>query len=327
MYLTHAEPFLWFLNQTSSPEEGQKSDDTRAQLLALTLSSNAYDLVLLTLEPKRPQHFGGWNKARRHLTICSGKCLSGDWDRGRFSYFTLYLQELGLPHPDHCYLDEEGALPTHRYIYSPITGKLDNWTRWKSVRAHRVPRGGNASTRINQLSVRDNHTYLCLVEYRSRRNLLYLIQKETRLQVHVKTQPAQYVSVYSLVIPLLILLLLLIVIVIIFITFRKKGGGSQQMDPTTALKRNDPGSSSIPGTDQAPQLTAPDQDSSILYAEIDSNRTGGKRFTNSLSEGPQPDSCTYASIVFDSNRKGGKILRVADSEETDVTYAAVVKTH
>ncbi|XP_072449557.1 uncharacterized protein [Chiloscyllium punctatum] len=147
------------------------------------------------------------------------------------------------------------------------------------------PEEGNASTRINQLSVRDNHTYLCLVEYRSRHNLLYLIQKETRLQVHVKTQPAQYVSVYSLVIPLLILLLLLIVIVIIFITFRKKGGGSQQMDPTTVLKRNDPGSSSIPGTDQAQQLTVPDQDSSILYAEIDSNRTGGKRFTNSLSEG------------------------------------------
>ncbi|XP_060698488.1 uncharacterized protein LOC132826527 isoform X2 [Hemiscyllium ocellatum] len=189
------------------------------------------------------------------------------------------------------------------------------------------PEEGNASTRIHQLSVRDNHTYLCLVEYRSRVNLLYLIQKETRLQVHVKTQPAQYVSVYSLVIPLLILLLLLIIIVIIFITFRKKGGGSQQMDLTAALKRNDPGSSSIPGTDQAQQLTVPDQDSSILYAEIDSNRTGGKRFTNSLSEDPQPDSCTYASIVFDSNRKGGKTLRVADSEETDVTYAAVVKTH
>ncbi|XP_060698504.1 sialic acid-binding Ig-like lectin 15 isoform X4 [Hemiscyllium ocellatum] len=153
------------------------------------------------------------------------------------------------------------------------------------------PEEGNASTRIHQLSVRDNHTYLCLVEYRSRVNLLYLIQKETRLQVH---------------------------------------GGSQQMDLTAALKRNDPGSSSIPGTDQAQQLTVPDQDSSILYAEIDSNRTGGKRFTNSLSEDPQPDSCTYASIVFDSNRKGGKTLRVADSEESesaDVTYAAVVKTH
>ncbi|XP_060678794.1 sialic acid-binding Ig-like lectin 15 [Hemiscyllium ocellatum] len=29
------------------------------------------------------------------------------------------------------------------------------------------PEEGNASTRINQLSVRDNHTYLCLVEYSS----------------------------------------------------------------------------------------------------------------------------------------------------------------
>ncbi|XP_072448658.1 junctional adhesion molecule-like [Chiloscyllium punctatum] len=46
------------------------------------------------------------------------------------------------------------------------------------------PGEGNASIRINQLRLRDNHTYLCLVEYRSRVNLLYLIQKETRLQVH-----------------------------------------------------------------------------------------------------------------------------------------------
>ncbi|XP_072448577.1 uncharacterized protein [Chiloscyllium punctatum] len=139
------------------------------------------------------------------------------------------------------------------------------------------PEEGNASTRINQLSVRDNHTYLCLVEYRSRHNLLYLIQKETRLQVHVKTQPAQYVSVYSLVIPLLILLLLLIVIVIIFITFRKKGGGSQQMDPTTVLKRNDPGSSSIPGTDQAQQLTVPDTVCTLTDRSLSTSETRMER--------------------------------------------------
>ncbi|XP_060698522.1 uncharacterized protein LOC132826572 isoform X2 [Hemiscyllium ocellatum] len=220
----------------------------------------------------------------------------------------------------------------YQHIVTFTAQSQGNWTTVHGGNRYELignPEEGNVSTRINQLSVRDNHTYLCLVEYRSEPDSQYLIQKETRLQVHVKTQPAQYVSVYSLVIPLLILLLLLIIsiIVIIFITFRKKGGGSQQMDLTTALERNDPGSSSIPGTDQAQQLTAPDQDSFILYAEIDSNRTGGKRFTNSLSEGPQPDSCTYASIVFDSNRQGDKTLRVADSEETDVTYAAVVKTH
>ncbi|XP_060678549.1 uncharacterized protein LOC132809452 isoform X4 [Hemiscyllium ocellatum] len=182
----------------------------------------------------------------------------------------------------------------YQHIVTFTAQSQGNWTTGHGGNRYELignPEEGNASTRINQLSVRDNHTYLCLVEYRSEHNLLYLIQKETRLQVH---------------------------------------GGSQQMDLTAALKRNDPGSSSIPGTDQAQQLTVPDQDSSILYAEIDSNRTGGKRFTNSLSEDPQPDSCTYASIVFDSNRKGGKTLRVADSEESesaDVTYAAVVKTH
>ncbi|XP_072449516.1 polymeric immunoglobulin receptor-like isoform X2 [Chiloscyllium punctatum] len=193
----------------------------------------------------------------------------------------------------------------YQHIVTFTAQSQGNWTTGHGGNRYELignPEEGNASTRINQLSVRDNHTYLCLVEYRSKHNLLYLIQKETQLQVHVKTQPAQYVSVYSLVIPLLILLLLLIVIVIIFITFRKKGGGSQQMDPTTVLKRNDPGSSSIPGTDQAQQLTAPDQDSSILYAEIDSNRTGGKRFTNSLSEGHQDNSRLCAKI--DSNRTG-----------------------
>ncbi|XP_060698505.1 uncharacterized protein LOC132826558 [Hemiscyllium ocellatum] len=128
------------------------------------------------------------------------------------------------------------------------------------------PEEGNASTRINQLSVRDNHTYLCLVEYRSRRNLLYLIQKETRLQVHVKrTEPT---TVYLPVIPML---LILPICVIIFINFRNKGGCSQQIKRTTPLKRNDPGSSSIPEPNQAQQPLAPgtgctrtDQSPSIL---------------------------------------------------------------
>ncbi|XP_048450937.1 sialic acid-binding Ig-like lectin 15 isoform X3 [Rhincodon typus] len=137
---------------------------------------------------------------------------------------------------------------------------------------------GNATTRINQLRVSDNHTYLCQVEYRSRQspseNSQHLIQKEICLQVH---------------------------------------GCSQQIKRPTPWKRNDPDSSSIPRTDQSQQPTAP----------------GGKRFTISASEDPQPDSCTYASIVFDSNRKvqGGQTFSVVDSGETDVTYAAIVKTY
>ncbi|XP_060690378.1 uncharacterized protein LOC132821685 [Hemiscyllium ocellatum] len=110
------------------------------------------------------------------------------------------------------------------------------------------PEEGNASTRINQLSVRDNHTYLCLVEYRSEPDYQYLIQKETRLQVHVnRTEPT---TVYLPVIPTL---LILPICFIIFINFSNKGGCSQQIKRTTPLKRNDPGSSSIPEPHQAQQ--------------------------------------------------------------------------
>ncbi|GCC20734.1 hypothetical protein chiPu_0019301 [Chiloscyllium punctatum] len=81
------------------------------------------------------------------------------------------------------------------------------------------PWEGNASLRINQLSVRDNHTYLCLVEYRSEPDSQYLIQKETRLMVHVR----RTVSTAMLVISLVSILLMLIII--IFVIFRKKEGG------------------------------------------------------------------------------------------------------
>uniref|UniRef100_UPI00398E9F79 sialic acid-binding Ig-like lectin 10 isoform X2 n=1 Tax=Pristiophorus japonicus TaxID=55135 RepID=UPI00398E9F79 len=56
------------------------------------------------------------------------------------------------------------------------------------------PKEGNASTRIKQLSVKDNHTYLCLVEYKGWDNYINLIQTETHLQlVHERsrTDPPQ----------------------------------------------------------------------------------------------------------------------------------------
>ncbi|XP_043576891.1 sialic acid-binding Ig-like lectin 15 isoform X1 [Chiloscyllium plagiosum] len=96
-----------------------------------------------------------------------------------------------------------------------------NWTTVHSGNRYELignPEEGNASTRINQLSVRDNHTYLCHVEYRSRLNSQYLIQKDTRLQVH---------------------------------------GFSQQIELITFSRRNDPGSSSTPETAQAQQPSDP----------------------------------------------------------------------
>ncbi|XP_067885265.1 uncharacterized protein [Heterodontus francisci] len=159
------------------------------------------------------------------------------------------------------------------------------------------PKEGNASTRINQLSVNDNHTYLCLVEYTSLDNYQYLIQTETQLQVVHEKPPAS--STILLVLLLLILLLILFILIIIFIIFRKKGGCSWLIGCIRCTKRKDPDSSSIAGTDQTHQQSAP----------------------------AQPDSCTYASIMTDSSKKvqGSKKPTVADSEE-NVTYAAVVTT-
>ncbi|XP_060703207.1 polymeric immunoglobulin receptor-like [Hemiscyllium ocellatum] len=77
----------------------------------------------------------------------------------------------------------------YQHIVTFTAQSQGNWTTGHGGNRYELignPEEGNASTRINQLRVRDNHTYLCLVEYRSRRNLLYLIQKETRLQVHGK---------------------------------------------------------------------------------------------------------------------------------------------
>ncbi|XP_067885263.1 junctional adhesion molecule-like isoform X2 [Heterodontus francisci] len=189
------------------------------------------------------------------------------------------------------------------------------------------PKEGNASTRINQLSVNDNHTYLCLVEYTSLDNYQHLIQTETQLQVVHEKPPAPSTNIYLLVILLLILLFILFILIIIFIIFRKKGGCSWLIGCIRCTKRKDPDSSGIAGTDQTHQQPAPAQDDSCTYAEIDTNRTGWKRFTISASEDPQPDSYIYANIVIDSSRKaqGSKKPTVADSEE-NVIYASVVTT-
>ncbi|XP_067885254.1 uncharacterized protein [Heterodontus francisci] len=193
------------------------------------------------------------------------------------------------------------------------------------------PNEGNASTRINQLSVNNNHTYLCLVEYTLRSNYQHLIQTETQLQVVHEKPPAPSTNIYLLVILLLILLLILFILIIIFIIFRKKGGCSWLIGCIRCTKRKDTGSSSIAGTDQTHQQSAPAQDDSCTYAELDSNRTAqddsctyAEIDTNRTA---QPDSCTYASIMTDSSKKvqGSKKPTVADSEE-NVIYAAVVTT-
>ncbi|XP_048381282.1 uncharacterized protein LOC125449501 isoform X2 [Stegostoma tigrinum] len=205
----------------------------------------------------------------------------------------------------------------YQHIITFTAQSQGNWTTGNGGNQYELigsPEEGNASTRINQLSVRDNHTFLCLVEYSSKPDSQYLIQKETRLLV-MPVRRIESINKNQLVIPLLSVLLIFFILIIVLIIFRKKGGYSQKIEQTTSLKRNDPGLSSIPRTDEAQQPPAPDQDGSSFYVEIDNNRTA------------QPDPCTYANIVFDSNKKAqdGKILSVTDSEE-NVTYAAIVNT-
>ncbi|XP_072373658.1 sialic acid-binding Ig-like lectin 12 isoform X2 [Scyliorhinus torazame] len=169
------------------------------------------------------------------------------------------------------------------------------------------PKEGNASIRIKQLTVNDSRSYLCLVEYTSGKpHYQYLIQTETRLQVKPEIPHNSPFKLSLLLIPLLILLLFLLVS---FIIFRKKRGHSWLIGCTRSSERKDCGLASTAGTDPAHQQSAP----------------GDKRFTINAPEDPQPDSCTYASVVIGSNREdqGGKRLRVADSEE-NVIYAAVV---
>ncbi|XP_060703232.1 uncharacterized protein LOC132829859 [Hemiscyllium ocellatum] len=99
------------------------------------------------------------------------------------------------------------------------------------------PDEGNASTRINQLSVRDNHTYLCLVEYRSKPDSQYLIQKETQLQIIPVKEPEPTIVICQLIISLLSLLFIFFILIIMFIIYRKKGGYTQKIEHTTSLKR------------------------------------------------------------------------------------------
>ncbi|XP_060703194.1 sialic acid-binding Ig-like lectin 15 [Hemiscyllium ocellatum] len=75
----------------------------------------------------------------------------------------------------------------YQHIITFTAQSQGTWTTVHSGNRYELignPEEGNASTRINQLSVRDNHTYLCLVEYTSLPlDIQCLIQKESRVQV------------------------------------------------------------------------------------------------------------------------------------------------
>ncbi|XP_067838505.1 polymeric immunoglobulin receptor-like isoform X2 [Heptranchias perlo] len=193
-----------------------------------------------------------------------------------------------------------------------------SWTRVNGGNRYELvgnPMKGNASTRINELSVKNSSTYLCLVEHKGwnkNKPNDYLVQNETRLQVFQR-KPSSLIAIICL--PVILLLILLL---ILFIIVRNKGGCSWLMRSLRGTIRNDLGSSNTAVTDQDHQLSIPARHDSCTYADImiDSSRKD------------QPDFCTYANLVIDNNRKvqGGKGLTVAASEE-NVTYAAVVTTH
>uniref|UniRef100_UPI00398EC21C cell surface A33 antigen-like isoform X3 n=1 Tax=Pristiophorus japonicus TaxID=55135 RepID=UPI00398EC21C len=175
------------------------------------------------------------------------------------------------------------------------------------------PKEGNASTRIKQLSVKDNHTYLCLVEHKPRNNYINLSQTETCLQL-VHEKPSDPTNKMTPIIALLPLLLILFILLILLIICRKKGGCSWLMGCTRCTKRDDPGPSSIAGTNPCRRLSAPVEDNSCTYAEIEHHSNGKAQ--------PESDFCTYASIVHDDSRKDNRL----ETDAQDVIYAAVVTT-
>ncbi|XP_048451109.1 uncharacterized protein LOC125482802 [Rhincodon typus] len=102
----------------------------------------------------------------------------------------------------------------YQHIVTFTAQSKGNWTTVNGGNRYELignPDKGNALTRINQLSVRDNHTYLCQVEYRSSLNFQYLIQKEIRLQVIPKTFPIAILCI-SLVLKLPPLLVMWIIL-------------------------------------------------------------------------------------------------------------------
>ncbi|XP_060690388.1 sialic acid-binding Ig-like lectin 15 isoform X1 [Hemiscyllium ocellatum] len=106
----------------------------------------------------------------------------------------------------------------------------------------------DASIMMEGLNQEDAGSYRCRVELNINN---FGSGKGTRLEVEVnRTEPT---TVYLPVIPTL---LILPICFIIFINFSNKGGCSQQIKRTTPLKRNDPGSSSIPEPHQAQQPLA-----------------------------------------------------------------------
>ncbi|XP_069798695.1 uncharacterized protein [Narcine bancroftii] len=163
---------------------------------------------------------------------------------------------------------------------------------------------GNASTRINQLSVRDSHGYLCLVESRKPADFRY----PRKYYDHVKT-PYIYlsqceahlvdspVSLNPTFIYVPVLLVLLITLGIILLIFRKKVNLCPMIcssDP----KRNTP-SSTRPGGRGEKKQQSVSGDNNRTYEALMTNRETGdnNRTYEALMTNRETDTCTYASLV------------------------------
>ncbi|XP_069739668.1 uncharacterized protein [Narcine bancroftii] len=146
---------------------------------------------------------------------------------------------------------------------------------------------GNASTRINQLSVRDSHGYLCLVESRKPADFRYPTKYDrvktpyiylSQCEAHLVDSP---VSLNPTFIYVPVLLVLLITLGIILLIFRKKVNLCPMIcssDP----KRNTPSSTRSGGRGEKKQQSV----------SGDNNRTYEALMTNR-----ETDTCTYASLV------------------------------
>ncbi|XP_032874362.1 uncharacterized protein LOC116971354 [Amblyraja radiata] len=207
----------------------------------------------------------------------------------------------------------------------------------------------NASTRINQLSVKDSHGYLCLVEFDKTENKdvikyvdegyktsvhpPYTHQYQREVQLRVRITSGTPIQLLNYILPILILLLMLCILLIIILW--KKGAFSSVMGSARFSK----GSAASPDdTGRGAQLQRDsDQAESCTYASI-KNSSGKAKNPQTDDEGEQKleaansdqdESCTYASIIMNSGKarkpqaddEGGQKPEAANSE---VIYAAVV---
>ncbi|XP_069798607.1 uncharacterized protein [Narcine bancroftii] len=162
----------------------------------------------------------------------------------------------------------------YRHIVTFRQRSGGSWVAESNVTRYELvgdPEHGNASTQINQLSVEDSHTYLCLVESSKPAHFRYkngnygpmktLFIHLTQCKAHLVVSPVSLNPIFIYVPVLLVLLMTLGIILLIF----QKKVNLCLMICTSGPKRNAPSSTSPAGRGEKKQQSASD---TCTYASL-----------------------------------------------------------